>query len=314
MATQDQFAGCLLGLALGDAMGAPFEGGRLERFAWKLIGKTGHGEMRWTDDTQMSVDLAESLIANGGLEVDHLAQQFGSGYRWSRGYGPAAAKTLKKIKNGKHWHQVNRSTYPDGSFGNGGAMRAPIIGIFYNQNSDALIKAARDSAFITHAHPLGIEGAVLIASAAALALGSHNSVEIIEGAGLHCEQKSFIARLIIADEWLCNEIEPSAEEVAKKLGNSIAADASCVTSLYICLRFLNRPFKDMINFVIECSGDVDTIGAMAGAIWGARRGASNLPEEYLERLEQRSRLNNLAISLFNSSMIHSAYRLYVLDN
>ncbi len=304
MVTQDQFTGCLLGLALGDAMGAPFEGGGIERFVWKLIGKTKHGKMRWTDDTQMSLDLAESLIANGGLEVDHLSQQFASSYRWSRGYGPAAAKTLKKIKNGKHWYQVNRSIYPEGSFGNGGAMRAPIIGIFYNKKSNELIKAAGDSALITHAHPLGIEGAVLIAFAASMALDSHTSVEIIKESGLHCKQESFVARLEIAHEWLYNKIEPSAEQVAKKLGNSISAETSCVTSLYICLRFLNRPFKDMMNFIIECGGDVDTIGAMAGAVWGARRGASSLPEEYLERLEQRNRLNNVAISLFKSSTVY----------
>lgn len=46
----DQFAGCLLGLALGDALGAPFEGGWLERVLWWLIGITRDGAMRWTDD------------------------------------------------------------------------------------------------------------------------------------------------------------------------------------------------------------------------------------------------------------------------
>jgi poly(ADP-ribose) glycohydrolase ARH3 len=301
MATQDQFVGCLLGLSLGDAIGAPFEGGVVERFTWKLIGKTMHGKMRWTDDTQMSLDLAESLIANGGLEPNHLSRQFATSYRWSRGYGSAATKILKQIKKGKDWQQVNRSTYPEGSFGNGGAMRSPIIGIFYNHNLKKLLKAAHESALITHAHPLGIEGAVLIASATSLALDSHTSLEIINGAALNCEQNNFTSRLSIAHGWLHNEKHPSAKEVVKKLGNGIAAEASCVTSLYICLRFLNDTFESMMNFIIECGGDVDTIGAMAGAIWGAKRGASNLPEIYLERLESLNHLHDVARSLYNSS-------------
>ena len=68
--------GCLLGLALGDAMGAPHEGGPLERMVWRLIGTTRDGDMRFTDDTQMSLDLGESLIAKGGVDEDDLARRF----------------------------------------------------------------------------------------------------------------------------------------------------------------------------------------------------------------------------------------------
>ena len=56
MTSLDLFQGCLLGLSLGDALGAPYEGGVLERLLWRLIGKTSQGEMRWTDDTQMTID------------------------------------------------------------------------------------------------------------------------------------------------------------------------------------------------------------------------------------------------------------------
>ncbi|MCK4502505.1 MAG: ADP-ribosylglycohydrolase family protein [Desulfuromonadales bacterium] len=301
MVTQDQFVGCLLGLSLGDAIGAPFEGGVIERFVWKLIGKTRSGKMRWTDDTQMSLALAKSLIANNGLDPNHLAQQFAASYRWSRGYGPAAAKLLKKIKNGKDWQQVNRSTYPEGSFGNGGAMRAPIIGMFYHQNPQQLLKVAHASAHITHAHPLGIEGALLLASATAIALESQGSLEIINGAAVNCKQKPFTTRLKIAQEWLQNKKYPAADEVTKNLGNGIAAEASCVTALYISLRFLDDTFENMMKFIIECGGDTDTIGAMAGAIWGAKRGAGDLPLQYLEKLESVDHLNEVALSLYDVS-------------
>lgn len=282
-------------------MGAPFEGGIIEKLAWKLMGKTKSGKMRWTDDTQMSLDLAKSLIANGGLEVNHLSRQFALSYKWSRGYGSAAAKILKKIKKGKNWQQVNQSIYAGGSFGNGGAMRSPIIGIFYHNNLKQLLKAAHDSALITHAHPLGIEGAVLIASATSLALNSNSSLEIINGAAVNCKYKNFTSRLSIAQEWLVKKERPSSSEVVNKLGNGIAAEASCVTSLYIALRFLNDSFENMLNFIIECGGDVDTIAAMAGAIWGARRGSVELPEKSLASLESLKYIKAIAVSLYKSS-------------
>src|SRR5688572_396147 len=131
MATVDQFQGCLLGLALGDALGAPLEGGILERLLWRAIGVSRKGEMRWTDDTQMSVDLVESFLAQGRVNPDDLARRFAKSYRWSRGYGPGAAKVLKRIARGTDWRKANRSVYRDGSYGNGAAMRAPILGLIH---------------------------------------------------------------------------------------------------------------------------------------------------------------------------------------
>jgi len=78
MTTRDRFVGCLLGLALGDASGAPYEGGIPERLAWRVIGRTAEGEMRWTDDTQMSLDLAESLVAKGRIDTEDIARRFGA--------------------------------------------------------------------------------------------------------------------------------------------------------------------------------------------------------------------------------------------
>ncbi len=68
--TESMYVGCLLGLACGDAMGAPQEGGMIERLVWRFIGKTESGSLRWTDDTQMSLDLAKSLLAKGALFQD----------------------------------------------------------------------------------------------------------------------------------------------------------------------------------------------------------------------------------------------------
>ncbi len=295
--TLDRFEGCLLGLALGDALGAPREGGPIERLVWRLIGTTRQGQMRWTDDTQMSLDVAESLVAKGALDADDLAFRFAGSYRWSRGYGPGAARMLKRIARGADWRQANRSVYPEGSFGNGGAMRAPVVGLFYARRRDHLADAARLSASVTHAHPLGMEGAVLVAFATALALETNHPLEILQGAAANCELEPFTARLEIAMSWLQAGDQPPPGEVSRQLGNGIAASESCVTALYIALRFMQRPFQEMQEFVARGGGDVDTIGAMAGAVWGAANGAASLPPNRLAKLEQCGRLVTLASAL-----------------
>ncbi len=97
---QDRYTGCLLGLALGDACGAPLEGGWPERLLWRCIGTTRQGVMRWTDDTQMALDIGEVVPEQGR---DDIAQRFACSYSWSRGYGPGAAKVLRRIRRGMPW-------------------------------------------------------------------------------------------------------------------------------------------------------------------------------------------------------------------
>ncbi len=295
--TLDRYKGCLLGLALGDALGAPHEGGPVERLLWRLIGKTRDGKMRWTDDTQMALDIAESLTTLGALHADDLARRFAASYRWSRGYGPGVARVLKRIARGADWRQANRSVFPAGSFGNGGAMRAPVIGLHYSGRLDELVAAARLSASVTHAHPLGMEGAVLLAFATALALRTSNPMEILQGTSANCALPPFTSRLAITAHWLQSGAEPTSRDVVRKLGNGIAASASCVTALYIALRFMGRPFQEMLAFIVDCGGDVDTLGAMAGAVWGAANGAAKLPQEQLEKIEQCDRLEAAASAL-----------------
>ena len=295
--SKDQFAGCMLGLALGDALGAPFEGGVVERLVWRFMGKTGAGLIRWTDDTQMSLDLAESLLGRGELDADDVATRFSASYRWSRGYGPGTAKLLKRIRRGKSWREVQRSVFPSGSFGNGGAMRAPVVGLAYAARAGRLVDAARESAAITHAHPIGMAGAVLIAVATATALSSREALEILEAATARCDDDAFTAQLELARAWLTSGTRPSAREVRSRLGTGMVASRSCATALYLALRFLDAEFRELIDFATACGGDADTIGAMAGAIWGAAHGAARLPYDALRVLEDHDRIRDTAHAL-----------------
>jgi len=289
--------GSVLALALGDAFGAPYEGGILERAVWALIGKK-NGKRRWTDDTRMTVDVMESLIECGGIDQNDLARRFAQSYQWSRGYGPGTAKVLKRIRRGQPWEMASRSVYRDGSFGNGGAMRAPVVGLFFGaDNEDELVDAAHASAAVTHGHALAIEGAVLIALATALAYNDASSPEIIERMCQRAESPEFLNRLHTASIWIQEGGNIAAQTVAAELGNGMAAADSRVTAVYVALTFRGRPFDELMEFAIKIRGDVDTIAAMACGIWGALRGLHALPQTRLEQLEKCDYLRAMARSL-----------------
>jgi poly(ADP-ribose) glycohydrolase ARH3 len=253
--------------------------------------------MRWTDDTQMSIDVAESYLRTGRIDPDDLAATFARSYRWSRGYGPGATKVLKWIARGADWREANRAVYASGSHGNGAAMRSPIVGLIYAGRPADLPEAAAAAAEVTHAHPLGIEGGVLIARATAMCLQGVDSGPLIERLAARNPSEAYAMRLAIAAEWLASARDVAHSDVRRELGCGISARDSCVTAIYLAMRFRDRDFAEMMQFIVKLGGDTDTVGAMAGALWGATHGMGRLPEASLARLEAREELVDLATRL-----------------
>ena len=338
----DRFAGCLLGLALGDATGAPREGGVAERLAWRLLGSTADGRMRWTDDTQMTLALTESLIANQGLVLDDAALRMARAHQWRRGYGPGAAKVLARIRRGEAWQSANRRVYPDGSYGNGGAMRVAPLALWFAPDAAAVWQAARDTAAITHAHDEAQwgAGAVALAVRSALLVSATSSHGPLPHEIWHQWQLSVDAQQNQAGSdayrqkmrWVNDQLHaadlrssepmagdfggfsqhatklndrarratsglPSPREVQQQLGCDVAALRSVITAIYLAVRFMQQPFDALLAFGLQLRGDVDTVLAMAGAIWGAARGRHDLPEARLRQLEAAERIEALAHGL-----------------
>lgn len=69
------------------------------------------------------------------------------------------------------------------------------------------------------------------------------------------------------------------------LGCEVAAHRSVITAIYLAARFMRQPFDALLNFGLQLRGDVDTVLAMAGAIWGAAHGRQALPQARLRQLE-----------------------------
>ncbi len=279
--------GCILGLALGDALCAPYEGGLLERLLWYFLGKTKDGKKRWTDDTQMCLDSMRSLMQHKGIDQDHLATCFAQSYRWSRGYGPAAARLLKNIKRGKHWSTLNCAQYAQGSFGNGAAMRVPVLSVFFRHNKSALAQAITDASVITHAHPQAVTGAQIVGHVVLAALqASSQELDLLSVAA------DVAAEIPDAQNYrekiqAARDMQPQAsvKEIVKALGNGMAAFNSAITAVYVAQRYQTQPYLDMIKMIQSMGGDTDTIAAMVGSIWGASNGFAALPQDLLAEIE-----------------------------
>lgn len=282
---RERFAGCLLGLAVGDAMGAPLEGMPAD-IVYRTFGPIRNiiahppvEELTYTDDTQMMIGVAEALVQSGEIVESDLAKQFGENFESWRGYGPGTRRILEAIRSGRDWEWLAANQLPGGSFGNGAAMRVAPVGLLFWRDEQRLIEQAVYSARPTHTHPLGIEGAVLLALAIRFVL--HHATFF--RAGLFSYLSQHAASEEFADV-LSDAARLGPEDTLGRLGNTLEAHRSVVTSI-ACFALNMDSYEDTIARAISLGGDVDTLAAMAGAISGARLGVGAIPRHLVDRLE-----------------------------
>ncbi len=290
-----RFAGSLLGLALADALGAPYEGWRMEGFAWKPINLHRPDALRYTDDTDMAIGCTVSLVRRGGFDVEDMARTWAERADGVRGYGPGALECLRLIRVGVPWREAARQVYPSGSYGNGAAMRVAPLALWLHNQPGRLAETVELASSVTHAHPWGIQGALIMARAVAAALHTDDPAAVLRAPQGDELDARFTDRLRLAEGML--KQEPDQQPVVELLGNGVVAHESVVTALLIACWFYDRPFDELVGFCVSVGGDVDTIAAMAGAVWGAHRGVEALPDPPLDRLEDRGLIASLAEQL-----------------
>ncbi len=301
-AQKSKFLGAFIGTAVGDALGAPFEGHfcvdrrEIEVVAERLP------ELTYTDDTHMMLGVAESLLRCRGFDGEDMARTFVRNYEHEpyRGYGPGPPRIFRMIREGVPWNEAAKLLYRGGSFGNGAAMRAAPLGVFYRDNPEMLRDVSYGSGQITHAHPLGKEGGALQAYAIALAANLGPPPDL--------DRAEFLSELInFTSEEVYHKklnkigdlmLQPDPEKMVLELGNGVEAFNSVPTA--ICC-FLSQPdsFSEAVFGAISLGGDTDTIGAMTGAISGAYLGVDAIPHLWQDKLENRRYIAELAVSLCN---------------
>jgi poly(ADP-ribose) glycohydrolase ARH3 len=306
----DKFKGTILGCFLGDAFGADFEGMHPEMAQSHLTMLSKKFTRAYTDDTDMTFALAESIVQLGEVNPKDIAESFCRQCDLTRGYGIGTIRAVLALRAGAAWDQVSRIVFEKGSFGNGAAMRVSPVGLFYHHDVEALRKAAIDQAAITHTHPLGQWGAVMQAMAIGYAI-LQNPGEPLEKEEMVVHLREMLWPGPAEYQRALNEMENRSiqagrfdtEDVVRCFGNGIEAHRSVPSACFIALTY-SPNFREAIRAAISLGGDTDTIAAMVGAIVGGHGGEKRLPQEWIEQLEEgprgRSFARDLAEELFKT--------------
>ena len=308
---RDRFHGCLLGCAVGDALGAPFEGywdHQLPRRATLLRGFAeveGYPRGQYTDDTQLTLATIESIVGRRDLEPADVARSIASLWRHDSVVGPGGACTraATTFLRTRDWTTCGA---PVGQAGNGTAMRTAALGLFFLRDPERLPAAIADISRITHQDPRSVVGGIAIAKAAQLlATGEHP--EAVEFCGA-------IAAAIRPYETtfsdLVEELPSRLEEDREAALHAIAWAGSprpefsrpvitpfvVPTVLAALWSVLRKPdsWAGAVAEAIGLGGDVDTLGAIVGALVGVRLGATAIPTHLASGVLGSERIKVLA--------------------
>jgi len=300
---RDKFKGAILGCFLGDAFGSGFEGMNPEKAMFHLGNLSKKFTRNYTDDTDMTLALAESIIQSSGMSPEDIAKQFSLSCDLTRGYAIGTIKAVLALRAGLKWYEVARIVFKDGSFGNGAAMRVSPVGLFYHHDLEELRRAVMEQANITHVHPLGQWGAVMQAHSVGLAVSQNpkgpfkkeqmitDLREILWGGPIE-----YMKALNKIEEMVVQGKKLQSLKVVQSLGNGVEAHFSVPSACYIAITY-SPDFCDAIRAAISLGGDTDTIAGMVGAIVGAHVGEKGLPVEWIDQLEDGSRGRSFARAL-----------------
>jgi poly(ADP-ribose) glycohydrolase ARH3 len=283
-AEADRAHGALLGTFVGDALGMPFEGATpaaIPSDVEMVEARLGRGT--YTDDTQMMIALAESLIERGGVEEEPLSRAFQGAYDPARGYGRGTRRVLELWRNSVPVAEAATQVFAGrGSRGNGAAMRIAPVAVCFHQDPDRLLAEAARSARVTHAHPVGVDGAVVQAAAIGAALRNEDFLAVALAAARTEELRAGLAG--VGD--LLGEPRNPAEMHSRLRTSSDAAESVCAA---IYSAAAHPTFHAAVRFAVSLGGDTDTVAAMTGAISGACLGANSIPRRWVDALEDGDR-------------------------
>jgi poly(ADP-ribose) glycohydrolase ARH3 len=276
----DAVAGALLGTFVGDALGMPYEGMSSAAVPPRLeMVEARRGRGTYTDDTEMMIVLAESLLEHGSVHEERLAQAFLERCDPSRGYGAGTLEVLASWRRGVPVHAAAEHLFGgEGSLGNGAAMRIAPVAVMFADSPGELRAQAERSARLTHAHPVAVDAAIVQAAAIAAALRGEDILAAARATAGSLEMRRQLDR---AAALLGSDIGPA--EAGEVLGNSALGHESVPTANFAAASYAG--FEEAVSFAVRCGGDTDTLGAMAGALAGAACGARSIPARWLDALE-----------------------------
>lgn len=293
---RDRSLGALLGLGVGDALGAPYEGlpaAEARELAGgpitEMTAARGRRAGQATDDTEMAICLSRAVIASGGYDPQLAAAEYLAWFETGpEGVGRTVAGVLERVRAGTSAYEAAREQHEESggqSAGNGALMRTTPIAIAFAGNDRGLREATLEDAAVTHYDPLAGKAALL-----------HNQVIswcLTRGPGAPAEE-------LRDPTWLDERIEDVAisafgglRERAEERAATEGAFVLAALQVGLTAFFSAESFEEGVVWAVNLGGDCDTNAAVTGAMLGARFGASAIPARWLDALERRADLEVL---------------------
>lgn len=287
--------GALLGLAVGDGVGAAveFKPRGTFREVTDMIGGGPHDLIagEWTDDTSMALCLAESLLEKATFDVRDQMERY---VRWWRdGYlsckgncfdiGNTVVSALRRFR--ATGNPIAGATDPN-SAGNGSIMRLAPVPIFYRRDLAQSISFSELSSKTTHGARACRDACRLFGAMLTRAIGGVEKEEVLLRTGDLPE---------LAD--LCAEIREVAQgSFVRKNRDQIVGNGYVVRSLEAALWAVYQAenFREAVLAATNLGDDADTTAAIAGQLAGALWGEEGIPQEWLERLVWRDRIEDMS--------------------
>ncbi|MGW6855126.1 ADP-ribosylglycohydrolase family protein [Streptomyces xanthophaeus] len=269
----DRAVGAVLGSAVGDALGAPYEfgpAGQLTARGQEMRGGGGWDPGEATDDTQMAVLVGESLLECGDLELPDV---FGRFQQWAAGEPKdIGLQTEDVLTNGAAWDlaaalhfQVNLR-----AAGNGSLMRAATSAVYFAPaGRQGTMDAARRIAALTHGDRAAWEGTALLHELVRVALDGADPLAALPAAlaAVHPDHRERYGR-VLAPDW--------HPDLATEFNGAVWP---CLGSAVWALR-TTTGFVQAVRAAVDLGGDTDTVAAVTGALAGARYGQAAVPEQW----------------------------------
>ena len=296
-ANEDRFLGCLLGLAIGDALGMPVEGWPRARIAARLGRVDGYlrrvfadgAEIKpgeFTDETEIALAIVEAMTTNGGrLDPDLIGNRLlylarGESKRWM------GAATLAALAAADETLDFRVPLHEDAPATGDVASRGVPIGLLHAVGAldpDALRADAEGVVRLTHGSPAAISAAT------AVAYGVQLAARDAPPARWAADTAAFLQTGELADRLACAADLAAAatpvDSALDTLGSAEAAAESVPAAFYAAMTAAT--FEDAVFAAVNAGGDTDTVGAIAGALAGADAGVGAIPQPLIDDLEGR---------------------------
>ena len=292
---RDQFRGALLGLAVGDALGGPLEFQPARDSNALVTEMIGGGWQRltpgeWTDDTQMTLCIVDSLLTKRIFDPDDISRRFVQWMKTSpQDIGLHTSRVLDAISKGDPWEEASRDVQelsPDNA-PNGSLMRCAPLALFFYRQPDVLQSLSPVLSRITHAHADCEQACVFLNVAISLLLLGKRPSDVIDLTYEQCDKASLELK----------------ERVGRAMQqrNDTSPTGHVLDTLEVALwSYLHTPsFETAVVAAVNRGADADTVGAVTGALAGARYGLSGIPERWLLPLKELDRLISSADGLFD---------------